>query len=202
MPVTIQVYPQVATGGSGANVVTITVTDDVAASLAGARVRVTSGLFTYVQTTDVNGQCSFSLDDGNWTVSITLAGYQFTPVLLVVDGPETPTYAMTPIIIIPPDQPEAITAIYHLSNKSLDDDAGVEVFFRMITPPHGDGEGYEKDWSSAQTTPEGIASIPVLPGAEYELAIASVTGCKLRTLIPLDAQNGHLLAENATYLRP
>ena len=82
------------TAGTGARTVTITVNDGTTA-LQGANVRVTLNLETYVQATNASGQCTFNLDDGTWTVGITLVNYTYSGTTLVVNGNETATYSMT-----------------------------------------------------------------------------------------------------------
>lgn len=186
--------------GTGARTVTVTV-DNGTDPLESARVRLTKGAETYIASTDVSGQIEFSIDDGTWTVAITLYGHTFTPTTLVVDGDETPTYSMTAATITPPTSPDAITAVYHLTDSDLADDDGVAVYYRMITPPTGSGIGFQQAWESVTSDANGDVSIPVIPGAEYELAIGGTGSdyCKFRTTIDGAATNGYLIAPNSTY---
>lgn len=189
-----------AGAGTGARTVTVTV-DDGTDPLESARVRLTKGAETYIGSTDVSGQIEFSIDDGTWAVAITLYGHTFTPTTLVVDGDETPTYSMTAATITPPTSPDAITAVYHLTDSDLADDDGVAVYYRMITPPTGSGIGFQQAWESVTSDANGDVSIPVIPGAEYELAIGGTGSdyCKFRTTIDGAATNGYLIAPNSTY---
>jgi hypothetical protein len=87
-------------GGTGARTVNVTVNDGTNA-LQNAIVRMTLNAETYVQTTNSSGQCTFNLDDGTWTVSISKSGYSFAGTTLVVNGTETATYSMSLVVITP-----------------------------------------------------------------------------------------------------
>ena len=87
-------------GGTGARTVNVTVNDGTNA-LQNAIVRMTLNAETYVQTTNASGQCTFNLDDGTWTVSISKSGYSFAGTTLVVNGTETATYSMSLVVITP-----------------------------------------------------------------------------------------------------
>lgn len=85
-------------GGSGARAVTITVNDGSTA-LQNTTVRMSEGSNTYTATTNVSGIATFSLDDATYTVTITKAGYSFTPTTLAVSATTAHTYSMTAISI-------------------------------------------------------------------------------------------------------
>lgn len=87
--------------GTGARTVTVTVNDG-SDPLESARVRFTKGAATYVQSTDASGNATFNLDDGTYTVAISLVGYTYAGSSQVVDGDETPTYSMTALTITAP----------------------------------------------------------------------------------------------------
>ncbi len=85
--VTTLVYAPPSGGGTGANFVTIVVKDAISlVVLQNAQVRVIAGVQNFILSTDVNGIALFSLDAATYRVMITLAGYQFTPALVVVAG--------------------------------------------------------------------------------------------------------------------
>lgn len=77
-------------GGSGAYAITVTVTDGTD-PLQNAAVRVSEGVNSFAQITDVSGNASFSLDGGNYEVSIVKGGYSFTPVTRTVTGNQAGT---------------------------------------------------------------------------------------------------------------
>jgi hypothetical protein len=103
----------VIAAGLGARSVVITVNDGTN-PIFDARVRLTKGAETYALNTDINGQVSFNVDDGTWTVSITANRYTFAGASLVVDGSETRTYSMTLVSIAPPAEPGLCTVRFEV----------------------------------------------------------------------------------------
>lgn len=87
--------------GDGAQTVTLTVNDDAATGINGARVgvgTVSGGPYTSTQaTTDTNGDAVLLLDDGTYYVKVTASGYTLAEQTLTVSGTTTDTYAMTPL---------------------------------------------------------------------------------------------------------
>jgi len=79
---------------TGANLVTITVTDGTD-PVPGARVRVKAGALTEVKLTDASGVVEFSLDDNTWSIRITSPGLTFTSTTLAVTEDTDQTYEMT-----------------------------------------------------------------------------------------------------------
>lgn len=94
----------VASSGSGAYAVTITVTDG-ATALQNAKVRMTEGVNTFVAQTNVSGVASFSLDAATYTITITKAGYTFTPTTLAISAAGNTAKTMTAITVTPPSDP-------------------------------------------------------------------------------------------------
>lgn len=126
--------PQVIISGTGARTVDITVNDGTD-PLEDAAVRLTKGAATYRADTDVSGECSFSVDDGTYTVSITLVGYSFTPVSLVVDGNETQVYSLDLIIIPASTAPQSVTVYGEVYDEEGVLDVGASVSMQMLYPP-------------------------------------------------------------------
>jgi len=114
-----------SSGGSGARTVTVTVTDGTD-PLESARVRMTKGAESYILSTNASGQCTFNLDDGSWTVAISLAGYTFSGATLVVDGNETPTYAMTQTVF-PTSGADQVTGYLYCYDEEGDPEEDVTV---------------------------------------------------------------------------
>lgn len=79
-----------AGSGSGAYAITVTVTDGTD-PLEGATVRLIEGVNNFVATTDASGNASFSLDAATYAVTVTKAGYSFTPATRTVTGTQTGT---------------------------------------------------------------------------------------------------------------
>jgi len=141
---------------SGARVVDITVTDTLAVPLENAIVRVTQGAESYVLTSNVDGEVSFSLDDATWTVSITKPGYRFTPTTLVVDGSDTISYSMTQVVITPSD-PGLITGYTTCYDNEGVVESGVTIYLQQIEPVTGSGIAYDGDARSSVSNSEGVA---------------------------------------------
>jgi hypothetical protein len=85
-------------GLTGANAVTITVTDGTD-PVPGATVRVKAGAEYDVKKTDASGVAVFSLDDNTYSVRITADRLSFTPVSLAVTADVGITYAMSPVTV-------------------------------------------------------------------------------------------------------
>ncbi len=154
--------------GTGARSVTITVKDEPPGPipLEGAKVRVTKGAESYVRPTNISGQAAFSLDDGTWTVAITLSGYSFTPTTLVVDGTEVVTYYMS-LVSVPASDPGLVTGYYHCYDKDgvIESGAIVQMKFHKSS-----GSGISGDVSVRSETSgvDGLVSFTNLfTGADY-----------------------------------
>ena len=80
--------------GEGARTVAINVTLD-GDDLQTALVRVTKGVLSHIGMTDTDGQITFNLDDGDWTVAITHPLGSFAGAELSVAADVSQPYAMT-----------------------------------------------------------------------------------------------------------
>jgi hypothetical protein len=118
---------------AGARTVVLTVTDGTD-PLESARVRVTKGATTFVATTNVGGTVTFNLDDGTWTVAITLFGYSFAGTNLIVNGDEAETYAMG-IVVIPPSGAGRLTGFLYTYDENGEEEANVPVTLEAIKIP-------------------------------------------------------------------
>lgn len=88
-------------GGSGANPVTVTVTDGTDPQ-QNAKVLILDGATILgFGLTDPSGNFTFSLDNGTVTVSATKAGHTFSPITRTVTGPETGTLVDTDVVLTP-----------------------------------------------------------------------------------------------------
>lgn len=155
---------------TGARTVTITVTVESVAT-QGAKVRVTKGLESYLQTSNVSGVVTFNLDDGTWVVAITSSGATFAGASLVVDGTETVTYDMDALNLTPSD-PDRVTAYYLCLDENGDPEEGVEVTLRAKEALQSlgvvDGFALADAARTVESDEDGIASfINVLPGCVY-----------------------------------
>lgn len=147
--------------GTGARTVTVTVNDG-SAPLESARVRFTKGLAVHAQTTDASGNCTFNLDDGTYTVAISLDGYTYSGTTQVVDGDETPTYSMTALTISVPDSADLCTVQFRvkLSNTAVSG-AVCKAKLQGINQA-SDGTILSNAESSDTTDSEGIAELQLV----------------------------------------
>lgn len=157
--------------GDGARTVTITV-DDGSDALENATVRVTKGATSIVGTTDasgeINGGSGFSLADGTWTVAISLTGYSFTPVSLVVSANTDVTYSMTGDSIGASD-PGLVTGFLYCYNENgvVEEGAVVQIKFSDIT---GTGVSPDTKIRSATSSATGLVQFTNLfTGATYKI---------------------------------
>jgi hypothetical protein len=158
----------VASGaGTGARTVTITVNDGSTA-LESARVRLTKGAEAYLQTTNVNGQCTFNVDDGTWTVAITLAGYSYAGSSLVVNGDETATYSMTAYAISAPAAPTLTTGYALCLGIDGLPEAGVIITAQMTAGPGDAGYALDNGMIEFTSDANGLAQYTgFVRGASY-----------------------------------
>ena len=83
-------------GLTGANLVTITVTDG-ADPVPGAYVRLKAGGDVEVKRTNASGVVTFTTDNNTWTVTIDATNLTFESTTLAVTGDTEITYEMTPV---------------------------------------------------------------------------------------------------------
>lgn len=179
-------------GGSltGANSVTITITDGTD-PLETVRVRVTKGAQTEVKTTDANGEVAFSLDNGTWEVRATLAGYTMAAQSLVVDGVETPTYAMTALSYDANPDPALVNGEYTVLINGVGT-SGQSVYLELKeAPTTGDNAtGLAAiDKRTLTSGDDGVTEVDnLIKGAKYGLRIGTA-GRQWVFLVPADADD-------------
>lgn len=153
--------------GSGARTVTITVNDG-SSPLVSARVRVTKGADTYVTSTNSSGVATFHLDDGTWTVTITLMGYTYAGTTLVVDGDETVTYSMT-ATTIPASDAGFVTGYFYCydDDGEVVEDAVIQIKAKSKT---GYGTSLRTGERTETSDVNGLVTLTnLLPGAVYQM---------------------------------
>lgn len=157
--------------GTGARQVKITVNDGTN-PIEGATVRVTKGAETYVTTTDSNGEANsgsgFSLDDGDWTVTITKPLYSFTPVTLTVSDDVDQTYSMT-ADSFPTSDPGLVTGYLYCydENGVVEEGAIVELKFAEST---GTGVSYDTSIRRGTSNASGLVSFTnMFKGTSYKI---------------------------------
>lgn len=154
--------------GSGARSVTITVTDG-SNPLQAALVRMAQGAEAYTATTNASGVAAFSLDDATWNVTITKAGYSFTPTTLVVNGTESQTYAMTPVSIPAPASNLKTTAYATIYDSNGDPHPDQSIEFEVVRSTGTGGRGYDATPVSVTSDANGEIQIELLKGTRYRV---------------------------------
>jgi hypothetical protein len=172
-------------GGSGARVVTVTVTDG-ASPLEGAKVRFTKGGESYVKTTSATGEAQFSLDDGTWLWTVTLAGYQGQTNTLVVDGDKLLSVVLTAVGITPSD-PGLITGYVDCYDELGNPETGVTIYARAVMTPPGSGIVIDSTIRSATSDAAGrVVFTNLIRGAAYNFRRGNF-GHWVPVRIPADA---------------
>lgn len=155
--------------GSGARTVTVTV-DDGTDPLEGATVRLTEGVNTYTATSDVNGQCTFNVDDATYTVAVSKHGYTFAGTTIVVDGDETATYSMTAVAIIPPPSAETSTGVITTYDEEGVAEADVSMSVQMESGPGTAGYAWDrKIWTETSDDDGLVQFVGIVRGATYAI---------------------------------
>ncbi len=156
--------------GSGARTVTFTV-DDGSDPLEDATVRVTKGAASLSGTTNASGQINsgsgFALDDGTWTVAITLPGYSYTPTPLVVSANSAQTPSMTAVTITA-SNPDRVTGYFTCFDENGVAAAGVVVKVRFDSINNDTGIAYDTAERTATSNESGVAEFTnMMPGATF-----------------------------------
>jgi len=144
---------------TGANAVTITVTDATPIALSSALVRITQGSNTQLVQTDGSGIATFSLDDGDYTLSITKGGYSFTPTTIAIDGTHVSfTKVMTDASLPVPTDPSDCTVGF-IARHNGAAMSGHAFTFRCKTAPTGNGNGFVDETRTAIADGTGLVAI-------------------------------------------
>lgn len=162
-------WQQGSTSGSGAFAVTVTVTDGSAA-LQNATVRLVEGANAYTTQTNSSGVASFSLDAATYALTITKAGYSFTPATITVSASGNFAKAMT-AIVIPAQSDPALTTVYaHTYSQQGAVLSGEAVSFTLVTAPSGTGAVFNVAAVRAISDSNGLVSVGLLKDATYKLS--------------------------------
>jgi len=178
--------------GSGANTVTLTV-DDGADAVVGAKVRVTCGALSYLDTTDDSGEVSFSLDDGTWAVAITRPGYSFTPTTLAVSGDTEETYSMT-ATVVPASEPGQVVGYLYCYDEEGQAEEGAEIQLQQTRAAEATGVAYDATVRTETSDATGLVEFAGLfAGATYRMRRGSATRWE-NVSIAADAADPYALA--------
>lgn len=168
--------------GSGARTCTLTVNDGTTV-LQNAKVRVTQGSESYVQSTNASGVVVFYLDDATWSVTITKPGYSFAGASLVVNGTEAQTYSMTSVVVTPGD-PDTTTAYITIRDGADDPVSGATVQIQVLKFANNTtGTGIDNPLVTGTTDVSGYVEFPGLPRlARYQVRVGDGEWFKGTTL--------------------
>lgn len=157
-----------ATGGTGANVVTITVNDGTD-PLESVKVRATKGAESYLVETNASGQAVFALDDGTWTVTATLPLYQLAPQSLAVSGATSQTYSLA-AVSIPASDPGQVTGYLYCYDASGAVEQGVTVELKVVSTRGHYGIAHDDVARTATSGADGLVSFSgMFPGLSYSI---------------------------------
>jgi len=162
--------------GTGARTVVITVIDGVTLlPVENANVRLTSGLNTRVQPTDVAGEVTFNVDDATWIVAITSFGYSFPGASLIVNADAAITYELTPLgSTITPVPPGFCILRIRVWEASGTPSTGTDVKVQVEEPPKGAGEIFDRTVQTETTAGDGYANFIVPRGCEVKYWVGPV----------------------------
>lgn len=164
----------------GARTVNIVVTDGVT-PLESAKIRLTKGVLSTLQITDASGEASFNIDDGTWTVAITLAGYTFSGTTLVVSADATETYSMTQVVPTP-SNPDFATGYAYCYDENGVIESNVTVYMEIERPSSELGIIYDSEPRSAVSDVNGYVEFTnLVQGATYEI----YRGTRARTSVKI-----------------
>lgn len=155
--------------GSGARTVTITVNDGTNV-LQNARVRLTNGAETYTGLTNASGMVVFNVDDADWVVSITKAGYSYSGATLTVNGTETATYSMTLISLTASDV-DKVTGYWTVLDAEGNEASGVVVTVKARQASRGSaGALHNAATRTATSAANGLVQFTnMIPGWRYSV---------------------------------
>lgn len=158
-----------ASSGTGARTVTITVNDGTNV-LQNARVRLTNGAETYTGLTNASGVVVFNVDDNDWIVSITKAGYSYSGTTLTVNGTETATYSMTLISLTASDV-DKVTGYWTVLDAEGNEASGVVVTVKARQASRGSaGALHNAATRTATSAANGLVQFTnMIPGWRYSV---------------------------------
>lgn len=174
--------------GTGAYVVTVTAEDADGQPIQGALVRLYRPGASVSNTTNANGHASVSVDSGNWTVSITAGGFEFTPTPLAVSGDASVTYTLTISGSVAPSPVGQTTGYWTVFNKNGEIYPGAAVVLEIAQLPKSNrGLALSAGVRNGVADADGVVAFAGLfPGATYRV---TVDGSRKphQVQVPLDA---------------
>jgi len=165
-----------ASDGRGAYPVTITI-DDGTDPIEGATVRVTTDGLVSTLTTNASGIALFALDNGAYTVTITMPGYGSGVESLTVSGATSDTYSLTVVTVTPPASAGVATGVMVVYDNNGDVEEGVDIGIKLI---RGTGTaGYGRDTATRTETSDSAGLVTfagMQRGCTYQVWRSSTAG--------------------------
>ena len=158
------------TTGTGARVVTFTVTDAATlAGILGASIRLyRTGSLDRTGTTNAGGQATLYCDvDATWSYTVTHALYAGATGTVVVDDDESVAVALTTLSWPASTEPSSVTVRWKVKigiGRTTAGENDATVYVRMKTPPTTDGLAWGNALDSDATDASGyvyFANVPV-----------------------------------------
>lgn len=157
-----------ANHGRGANLVTITITDEDDNPLENAEVRLTSGVLGGLGTTLTDGIVKLSLNAATYDVTITCPGYAGTVTTLVVSGTTSITYELASLVVTLPEDPGLATGILIALDEEANPEEGIDINLQLVRGPGV--AGYSLDMKVRTETTDGDGKVEftrLIHGATY-----------------------------------
>lgn len=156
--------------GTGPYAVLITVTDGTN-QLHGAKVRLVEGVNSFEGLTNAAGHIAFSLDAATYSVTISKAGYSFTPTTLVVSGGMSQSYAMAAVTVNPSADPDVCVCYGTVFDVDGNIATGMSVSFTMSEIPNGIGL-YKAGTKTVTSECDGSVTANLIRGAKYKMKMS------------------------------
>lgn len=166
-----EILEAVGSTGTGARTVLVTVTrSSLPAQNATVRLTKADNSESFVGVTDVDGEVTFNVDDATYTVAITHANSSFAGASLVVDGNETPTYALTVVSVPASTLPNSATGYLYRYDEENAVQAGVQFCVQLVSGPGDAGYSYDGPIRKATSGGDGqVAFTDLIRGATYRI---------------------------------
>ncbi len=152
----------------GAYTIGLLVTDDAAAPLEGAKLRISSGVLSWTRTTDASGEASIPLDAGTYSVAITRAGYDSLLDSIVVSAADEFPFALTPSVVIPASEVGMATGWMIIYDEENQPEEGVIFNIQQTAGPGTAGRSPDGKIRSETSDSNGMVSFTNLAhGSTY-----------------------------------
>jgi hypothetical protein len=158
--------------GGGARAITVAVQDEDDNALQNATVRFTAAGVTYAGpiSTSSLGTALVGLDDGDYTLIVTKAGYTYTPTTQPISADGTIAVTMIANTVTLPADPEQSLGILVTKDGQGSAKPNVPVVFKMVKGPGDAGLSFDGDVFTITSDGNGEFSADALfvRGAKYE----------------------------------